>query len=294
VKGFFNRKFAKKLIAFAASSLALISLSHAQTLVHFPSLDGPPATQLDAYFFDVADSRPHAAVVFMHGCGGMFNRRTGKIVARDIDWAQRINALGIAVLMVDGFGSRQHGQMCAPSTFDGAIYRARSQDAYAALAYLQSLPQIKADRIGMIGWSQGGGALLNAIRSTSSARPAPMQHADFRAAIAFYPASCRRAMQGASWSSPVPLLLLIGEKDVWTPLQPCIELMSTPVQGTQVTVHTYPDAYHDFDWPDMRVHEVPAFTTKKGVVPIEGTNPQAREDALQRVPDFLMHWLNDH
>jgi dienelactone hydrolase len=293
VKGFFNWKFAKKIMAVSAFFLALTPCSQAQTVVHFPSFDGPPATQLDAYLFDVATPGAHPAIVFLHGCGGMFNRHTGKIDSRSTDWAQRFNALGIAVLMVDSLGPRQHGQMCAPSTFDGDIYRARSQDAYAALAYLQSLPQIRADRIGVIGWSQGGGALLNTIRASSPARPVPMQHADFRAAVAFYPASCRRAMQGSPWASPVPLLVLIGEKDVWTPLPPCTELMSTPAQGTQVTLHTYPDAYHDFDWPNMRVHEVPAFTTKKGVVPIEGTDPQAREDALQRVPEFLTRWLND-
>ncbi len=103
----------------------------------------------------------------------------------------------------------------------------REFDAYAALGYLlQGSPDIRADRIGGVGWSQGGGALLNTIRDSNPVRPATLPRGDFRAAVAFYPASCRRSAQGAQWSSPTPLLLLLGGKDVWIPLQPCEELMS--------------------------------------------------------------------
>ena len=40
-------------------------------------------------------------------------------------------------------------------------------------------------------------------------------------------------------------------------------------------------------WPHMTVHEVPKDRTAAGVVPIEGTNPAARADALERVPAFF-------
>jgi dienelactone hydrolase len=266
------------------------SFVQAEELVHFPSLDGPPATQLDGYLFRAEGTGRHPAIVFLHGCSGLFSQ-SRSIYSRERDWAKRFNALGVTVLMVDSLTPRHHGQMCAPASFDAAIYRARAFDAYAALQYLQAQDDVRPDRIGLIGWSQGGGTLLNTIRTTSEARPSTLPGGDFRAAVAFYPASCASEKQGDVWSSPVPLLLLVGEADVWNPLDRCRALMRAPAAGTEATLHLYPGAYHDFDWPHMPVHDVPAFRTRGGIVPIEGTDPSARADALQRVPSFLMPYL---
>ncbi|MCA8221120.1 dienelactone hydrolase family protein [Burkholderia sp. BC1] len=258
----------------------------AQTRVHFPSTDGPPATMLDGYLFPAPGAGRHPALVFLHGCAGMFSR-SGRVSARERDWAARFNAAGITVLEVDSFTPRHHGQMCSPASFDGAIYRARPFDAYGALRYLQSLETVMPDRIGVVGWSQGGGTVLSAIRASSAARPASLPDGDFRAAVAFYPARCSTKAQGAEWQSAVPLLVLIGEQDVWSPFAACKALFDEVAPGTDATFHAYPGAYHDFDWPDMPVHTVPAFTTRAGVVPIEGTDPAARADAQQRVLDYV-------
>ena len=56
--------------------------------------------------------------------------------------------------------------------------------------------------------------MLNAIRASSPARPPVLPAGDFRAAIAFYPASCSTGLQGPAWSSPTPLLVLVGDADV--------------------------------------------------------------------------------
>ncbi|MGS0891126.1 dienelactone hydrolase family protein [Burkholderia stagnalis] len=254
--------------------------------MHFPSTDGPPATMLDGYLFAAPGAGRHPALVFLHGCSGMF-AKSGKIHSRERDWAARFNAAGITVMEVDSFNPRHHGEMCAPAHFDNAIYRARPFDAYGALRYLQSLDNVRPDRIGVVGWSLGGGTVLNTIRASSPARPASLPDGDFRAAVAFYPASCDTKRQGAVWRSPVPLLVLIGEQDVWTPFAACRTLFDSVAPGTDATFHAYPGAYHDFDWPDMPVHATPAFTTKAGVVPIEGTEPRARADARRRVVDYV-------
>ncbi|WP_323122076.1 dienelactone hydrolase family protein [Burkholderia alba] len=276
--------------SFVAFLCCLTVLAHAQEPVHFPSLDLPSATRLDGYLFPAPGPGRHPAAVFLHGCSGLFNR-AGAIYARERDWARRLNDAGITVLMVDSLGPRRHGEMCAPEHFDRAIYRARPSDAYGALRYLQGLDTIRPDRIGLIGWSQGGGTVLNTIRTTSDARPASLPAGDFRAAVAFYPASCNTDAQGPQWSSAVPLLLLVGAKDVWTPFARCETLLGTLTPGTQATMRIYPNAYHDFDWPHMPVHDVPAYTTKAGVVPIEGTDETARADAQQRVLAFLASLL---
>ena len=275
------------------ASIVLLALAHgaqAEENVHFPSLDGPSPTMLDFYLFRAEGSAPHPAVVFLHGCGGLFNR-AGAVNSRERDWAARFNGLGITVLMVDSFGPRHHGEMCAPAHFDDAIYRARPHDAYAALRYLQTKDFVRPDRIGLIGWSLGGGTVLNTIRAGGNARPPVLPAGDFRAAVAFYPASCSTRLQGTPWSSPVALLVLVGDSDVWTPASPCRELIEAPAAGTQATIHIYPGAYHDFDWPGLPLHDLPAFRTRAGVVPIEGTDPAARADALQRVPAFFAPYL---
>jgi dienelactone hydrolase len=271
-------------------SLCLAAPLYAQQLVHFPELDGAPATMLDGYLLTAEGAGPHPAVVFLHGCGGLIGH-SGSIMLRERHWGDRLNASGVTVLMVDSFNPRRHGEMCAPDHFDASIYRSRASDAYAALRYLQSLDGVRPDRIGLMGWSEGGGALLNAIRGSSRARPQALPEGDFRAAVAVYPASCNTRRQGATWSSPTPLLVLIGQGDVWTPAEPCRELIESAATGSAATIHVYADAYHDFDWPDVPVHRLPAFKTRAGVIPIVGTNGAARADAQQRVSDFLASHL---
>ena len=51
------------------------------------------------------------------------------------------------------------------------MWRDRPKDAYAALQYLQAQPFVKADHVGLIGWSQGGGVVLLSINDKSIGRP---------------------------------------------------------------------------------------------------------------------------
>jgi dienelactone hydrolase len=62
-------------------------------------------------------------------------------------------------------------------------------------------------------------------------------------------------------------------------------------RNAPVQIETYPGAYHDFDWPDLPIRRHPENRTKTGVVPITGTDPAARDDALERVPAFLEGYL---
>jgi dienelactone hydrolase len=111
--------------------------------------------------------------------------------------------------MVDSFGPRNHGEMCSQSGFDRELYQKRPRDACAALLYQQAQPYVRPDRIGIIGWSEGGGAVLDAIRTQSLGRPAELPRGDLRAAVAFYPASCDERRQ-QEWTSTIPLLALLG------------------------------------------------------------------------------------
>jgi dienelactone hydrolase len=272
------------------------SAGTAQQLVHFPSLEdngpGQAPTILDGYAYLPAGEGRHPAVVFLHGCGGLFSRTTGLIGTRERDWAAELTQRGYAVLMVDSFGPRDQGEMCSQQGFSATVYRKRPRDAYAALLFLQAQSYVRPDRVAVIGWSEGGGVVLFSIRTQSLGRPGQLPHGDFRAAVAFYPASCSETKQKMPWASTIPLLALVGAGDVWTPAAPCKQLIDGAVaRGSPIELRIYPGAYHDFDWPNMPMHEAPRFRTAAGVVPIQGTDPAARQDALARVPAFLDHYM---
>ena len=149
--------------------VALLALSTAcggataQQKVQFPALDGKDGaapTVLDGYLFQPNGPGPRPAIVFMHGCGGLFARTTNAIVSRETAWRQQLVDKGFVVLMVDGFTPRETGEMCSRTGFKEWLYLRRPGDAYAALLYLQAQSFVMRDRVGLMGWSNGGGAVL--------------------------------------------------------------------------------------------------------------------------------------
>src|SRR5438105_5403020 len=186
----------KRLVAFAVAVIvfAWANAATAQEIVHFASLEdngpGQPSTQLDGYLFRPAgDGRP-PAVIGLHGCSGMFIRGTGSLGPLYRAWAGELTQRGYAVLLVDSFGPRRHGEMCSVQGFELELLRKRPRDAYGALWFLQAQPFVRGDRVALVGWSQGGGATLSAIGAQSLGRPAQLPQGDFRAAVAFYPGRC--------------------------------------------------------------------------------------------------------
>jgi dienelactone hydrolase len=282
-----TRRWLAVLLA-AACTLAMAAA--AQEIVHFPSLD-EQHTLLDGYLFRPAATGRRPALVFLHGCSGMF-LPSGAISPLEFAWAYLFTGRGYAVVMVDSFRPRRHGEMCSIGGFDLNIYRNRPKDAYGALAYLQAQDYVDPDRIAAIGWSQGGGVVLLSIGNHSLGRPADLTRPDFRAAVAFYPASCSFQREPADWTTAIPLLVLQGDADVWTPAAPCREFLgAVAARGAPVSMQLYPGAYHAFDAPNSAKRELPAYTTRAGVVPIVATDPAARADAFQRVPGFLAPYL---
>ena len=265
----------------------------AQERIQFRSFDSS-ATVLDGYLYPSTGAGRHPAVLFLHGCSGMFDRSTGLISRLERDWASVLNGDGYSVLMVDSFRPRSIDQTCAPATYNPAVVAARPKDAYGALYYLQNQSFVRGDRIALIGWSAGGGTVLRTIPQQSGGRPASLPQGDFRAAVAFYPALCSDQREAASWTSNIPLLVLFGAADVWTPLAPCQNFIAGAIaRGSRIELHTYPGAYHAFDAPDRPLRQLPQYTTTAGVVPIVGTDPAARRDAFAVVQAFLRRYLGD-
>ena len=89
---------------------------------------------------------PFPAIVQLHGCGGL--------EAQSYRWARWFAEHGYVALVVDSFGPRKLKGDCRSGPDEPPV-TARFDDAFGALRYLQSLPDVKADRIAAIGWSQG-------------------------------------------------------------------------------------------------------------------------------------------
>ncbi len=147
-----------------------------RSVVQFPSLDdngsGRPATMLAGRIIRSPDDSRHPALVFLHGCGGLIGNRG--LDERAASWAGELNRLGYAVLMVDSYAPRGIGSTCSLRVSDPAqwmnLMQRRERDAYGALQFLRAQPFVRPDRIGMIGWSQGGGVVLLSTRVGEAAR----------------------------------------------------------------------------------------------------------------------------
>ncbi len=229
------------------------------------------------------------AMVLLHGCGGPYASGGGSAQpwsTRMREYASRLNALGVHVLVTDSLTPRGETELCTQAIGKRHVnQRERRLDALGAMQWLALQPNVKKDNIGLIGWSHGGSAVLAA---TDAGHP-DVKAAPVRAslAVAFYP-GCAAAL-ASGHRADAPLLMLVGDADDWTPSQPCKDLAS---KQSRVQLITYPGAYHGFDSKaPVRVRrDVP-----NGVNPGQGVHvggqETARLDAERQLAAFLqMHW----
>ncbi|TGT71529.1 dienelactone hydrolase family protein [bacterium M00.F.Ca.ET.159.01.1.1] len=240
--------------------------------------------KLDAMLFKPRGQGPFPAIVAMHGCSGLWSRKNdAELSPRHADWGQRLAALGYVVIFPDSYGSRDLGPQCRNDDREVEPYRERVEDANAARRYLQTLRFVKPDAIGLLGWSNGGSSVLYTVRPKNRPKAGSP---DFRAAVAFYP-GCTAIADKGGWATRVPLLIVMGDADDWTPAAPCKTLADA--NHDKVKLILYPGAYHDFDNEAQKLHELHglAYSANGDGVAHAGLNPAARAAALKDVPDFL-------
>lgn len=251
--------------------------------VHFANVTpGSPLT-IEATLVRPRGAGPFPAMVQLHGCAG--------VEAQSFRWARWLADHGYVALVVDSFGPRKVRADCRSAPDDPPI-TARFDDAFGALRYLQSRPDVKPDRIGAIGWSQGGvyamavinGPSLERARRRGVALPA----VGFAAGVGVYPGGCFSLVTERVVR---PLLVLIGEADDWTPAAKCREMVDAMrSRGAYATIVTYPGAYHYFDVEGQR-HEVLAQVENEsrpgGFGATVSYQAEAAADARRRVEEFL-------
>jgi dienelactone hydrolase len=244
---------------------------------------------VDGYLYRPPGAGPFPAVIGFHGCSGLLNKQGAPLGIYRL-WAQHLRDQGYVVLLVDGFTPREVTTVCGRPNAAVSPQDARPRDAYGALRYLSALSYVRVDRVAVMGWSHGGGTVLYTVSPGQDAQPAGLR---FRAAVALYPGWYRAGAHAFGWTPSVPLLVLLGEKDDWTPSPSCYDLMERArAHGGAVELELYPDAHHGFDSP-APPRALSHVRLPGGASPTAGGNPAARTAAYARVLEFLDRMLKD-
>lgn len=232
---------------------------------------------------------PFPAVVMMHDCSGLGPASSGAPGR----WAMELVGRGYVVVIPDSFSSRGHASgVCTvplPQRRVDVGPERRARDAYAALDYVRALPYVDARRVGVMGGSHGGSTTLAAMLAPASDSDslAREKRAGFAAAVALYP---RCVVRASAYEPVAPLLILIGEKDDWTPAEPCRKLAEAArAAGHPVAIKVYPGAHHSFDGP-RPVRYVAArinSASPDGRGATTGGDPVAWADSIREVAAFF-------
>jgi carboxymethylenebutenolidase len=279
-------------IAARIAALTLCAITHAVAAtpdtVHFMSADGE--TRLVGYLYTPEGKGPHPAIVMLHGRAGAYSSlKRGQHTAEALSarhrmwggfWASR----GYVALLVDSFTPRGHGDGFPKHSYSerpAAVSErtVRPLDAYGALEYLRSRADVRRERIGVHGWSNGGMTVLSTI-DRSRAGPYGIDPAHgFRAALAQYP-SCRTQSREPQYRPYAPLLILAAEEDDEVSPHVCRALAEALAsRGDNVEFVMYAGAHHSYDDPGK---------TKQSHAP----NRAAMRDSLERAAAFFERQLN--
>lgn len=197
------------------------------------------------------------------------------------------------VLLADSFSARSLTLICRIRDRPITPEKEWPSDAYGALKFLQSRPDVQPDKIALMGFSDGAMTLLWMIKTDAPQRPEGLQH-DFRAAIGFYPGCVQVAKR--PFATKIPTIIQFGALDGWTLPEPCRGLIEgAGAAGSPVAIDVHPGAYHNFDHPSAKVRTIvtknSAYASGEKEVHT-GTNNEARAKAIENVAAFLGRWLD--
>lgn len=213
-------------------ALLLPGTAYTQTSVKFqsPGIWGlaEPAT-ISATVHKPDGPGPFPAVIVLHNCAGITDHTT--------DWVRRIVGWGYVAIAPDSFGSRSKANYLCENTVAVNEFQ-RVSDVIGAAQSLATLPYVRKDSIGVIGFSHGAGPVMKGAQKVME-----WPKYGIKAGVAYYPL-CN---PDAERNFAVPVLVLIGDKDDWTPAARCQTVAKEALDPSMITLKVYPDATHSFD-----------------------------------------------
>ena len=240
------------------------------TKVSFTNASGQALTGF--LFKDSAATPKNAAVVMMHGCAGVWSNGNISTDAQPAistlshihkRWGQKLAQEGYVGLLVDSFTERKLTKECDNGAAGLNEAVERPKDALAGRNWLVANNHVAGDRVALLGWSNGGSAVLATMDKTNEgtvgARP-------FKEAFSFYP-GCRlinefggdaSTLAKTTWLPYAPVTVFHGSTDpLYTPgycdnrINQAIQLGASTSTGNAVAMTVYTGARHSFDQIDL-------------------------------------------
>lgn len=198
---------------------------------------GAPATKvrLDGQLFMPASQKPLPVVILTPGSGG--------VSPAHLAHAAKLSAAGLAVFVLDPFAGR--GVKDTISNQGQFSMAASAYDVLAAARMLAQQKGIDAQRIGAIGYSRGGIAVLMAAHR-QLAQPV-LGDMRLRAVMAGWPWCGYQFERPDTGNTHVRFML--GAVDNWVSMQQCQAMVAaTRAANPNITVRLFKDGSHGFGY----------------------------------------------
>ena len=242
--------------------LLLLPFGAVAETVRFPSVavgNAAAGPEISGQLYRPSGEGPFPAIVLAHTCAG--------VLPHTEIWGKLLASWGYVVLAPDSFGPRGEKTVCGRgSVVTGGM---RVPDIAGAMDFLNAQPFVQRGNIGLIGHSHGGWTTMRAVQKSFG-----LSARGLKAAVAYYP-SCQTQFDT---DVAVPLLILIGDKDDWTPADSCRKLQAAGFDrpGLAEAVY-YPNARHSFDY---NVPDRTAFGHRLGYDSAAAPDAEARTKAF--------------
>ncbi len=252
--------------ALAIAFLVLLAGGASAQSVSFPSIavgSSAAGPEIKGWIYRPAGPGPFRAIILAHSCAGTSPHT-------DV-WGKLLVSWGYLVLAPDSFNPRGTKAVC--STPGVVTPNMRISDIAGALDYLATRPDVIKGKVGIIGHSHGGSTTIRAAQKSFD-----LAGRGLAGGVAYYP-GCNPAFDTGI---DLPVLLLAGDKDDWTPADRCRQMVAGLAKPALVEAVYYPNAYHSFDnkAPDRTVPGSGGKTHRLVYDSVGGPDAEARTQAF--------------
>ena len=219
------------------------------------------SVKLDGQLFAPAGGEAKAVVILAPGSGG--------VSADNLKHAQALTSAGLTVYILDPFAGR--GIRSTSSDQTQLTHAASAYDILAAARMLATQSNINGQRIGALGYSRGGAAVLLAVHQQMT-RAVLGEGKSLRAALVGWPL-CIFQFEHAL-TAPTVVRFLVGDSDNRTSPAHCqAQAMAMRANNSHVSIRLFKDAYHGFGY-SFPLREFPNIQRARLNAPILYLNDQ--------------------